>query len=82
MSVYSFDNDVFANLVFYGTLLLLKTAMMSHITSFFRMKNGSYCSAEDAKVAAPNNPEKQKRMLRPDESVERVRFVFCLCNSI
>ena len=32
-------------------------------------------SKEDAIMIAPNNPEKQKRLLQPHESVERVSFV-------
>ena len=74
-NIYSFDNVVFANLVFYGTLALLKVVIISPMTSLFRMKNGSYGSIEDAKLFAPNNPEKQKRLLRPNETIERVSYL-------
>lgn len=74
-NLYSFDNEVFAGFVFYGTLVLIKTVLMSLTTSFTRIKNRSFCSIEDAKVAAPNNPEKQKLLLRRNESVERVSLL-------
>ena len=74
-NIYSFDNVVFANLVFYGTLALLKVVIISPMTSLFRMKNSSYGSIEDAKLFAPNNPEKQKRLLRPNETIERVSYL-------
>ena len=70
--VYTLDNEVFMNFIFYGTLILIKTVIMSNVTSFFRVKNNAYCSVEDAKIAAPNSPEKQKQFLRRNEDVERV----------
>ena len=71
-SSYSLDNEVFASLLIYSALLILKTMLLIPVTIYYRMTKGSLPSLEDAKSFAPNNPEKQKQLLRPDESVERV----------
>ena len=73
--IFSLDNDVFASFVFYGSLALGKTLLMSSLTGIYRNLFKSMISKEDAIMIAPNNPEKQKRLLQPHESVERVSFV-------
>ena len=78
-SAYSSENEVFANLVFYGTVILIKVAMMSNLTSFYRLKDNSYASIEDAQMVAPNDLEKRKKMLRRHDHIERVR-VFAACS--
>ena len=72
-SPYTFENEVFSNLVFYSTLVLLKTALMTLLTSYNRIRTGSFVSVEDVQIAAPNDPDKQKKMLRKNDDVERVR---------
>ena len=77
-SPYVFDNELFTSFMYYATLLLVKTMIMTSLTSWFRVARESFCSIEDARVAAPNDLEKQKRLLLPSEDVERVRIVvFC-----
>ena len=75
-SIFSLENDVFASLVFYGSLTIGKTMLMSLVTGAYRQKYKNMISIEDAKAMAPNNPEKQKRILQPNEAVERVRSCF------
>ena len=71
-SSYSLDNEVFASLLIYSALLIFKTVLLIPLTSYYRIIKGSLPSLEDAKFFAPNNPDKQKQLLRPDESVQRV----------
>ena len=75
MSLFHLGNEVFSNFAFYGALVLGKTTLMSLVTSFYRTKTKSMTSIEDAKWLEPNNKEKQKQMLVPNEDVERVRFL-------
>ncbi|CAK8689000.1 unnamed protein product [Clavelina lepadiformis] len=72
-SQYTLENEVFAGLVFYGSLALIKTVMMSMLTAYFRIRNESVPTLEDAKMMAPNDPDKQKVLLQPNQDVERVR---------
>jgi len=81
-NLYSFENEIFANLVFYGTLVLIKVMIMTTLTSIKRVKTKSYISVEDVQAAAPNNPEKQKKMLQKNDEVERVRAFFTLMTTI
>ena len=73
MNSYSFSNPAFGSLVVYGGLLLTKTALMTALTVYFRKKNKSVASPEDAKYYLPGKPERQKLLLQPKEEVERVR---------
>ena len=78
-SVYSFENEVFANFVFYGTMILIKVVVMSNITSFYRLKNDAHSSSEDLNYFVPNHSEKHKKMIGKDEDVERVsKIVFLI----
>lgn len=71
-SPYTLENDLVTGLVFYGALALIKTTMMSMWTAYFRFRNESVPSLEDAKMMAPNDPDKQKVLLQPNQDVERV----------
>ena len=73
MTLFDLGNEVFCNFVFYGSLALGKTTIMSMVTSYYRGKYKSLPSIEDAKWMEPNNKEKQIMMLKPNENVERVR---------
>jgi len=72
-SPFTMENEVFAGLVYYGTLLMLKVLLMAPLTAVFRFKNGSFGNAEDAAQQAGGDAEKLKKMLVPNEDVERVR---------
>ena len=72
-TVFNIKNEAFAGFVFYGALVMGKTIGMSLVTGAFRKIRGSLPTPEDAKVMAPNDKEKQKKLLQPDEKVERVR---------
>uniref|UniRef100_H2Y965 Microsomal glutathione S-transferase 1 n=1 Tax=Ciona savignyi TaxID=51511 RepID=H2Y965_CIOSA len=74
MSTFTLENEAFAGLVFYGGLCLAKTTAMSTVTAVYRFAKGSFPSAEDAKVLT-KDPEKRKRLLQPNEEVERTRSV-------
>jgi len=69
-SLLTLDNDVFAALVWYGSLLMLKVLLMAPLTAVFRFKNNSFGNPEDA---GSKDPEKIKKALVPNEDVERVR---------
>jgi len=75
MNAYSLENPAFASLLVYGSLLIFKTMLLIPITIYHRMTKGSVPSQEDAEHFSPNNKEKQKQLLRPNESVERVRIL-------
>ena len=74
MSKFGFDNDVVGSLILYGALLILKTMLMIPATIYFRLTRGAVPSREDALNMAPNDSEKQKLLLRPNEDVERVSW--------
>ena len=46
------------------------------LTIYQRLTKGTVPSLEDAKNFARNNPEKQKKLLRPNEDVERVIYFY------
>jgi len=83
MSVLTLENEAFKNFAYYGVLLLGKTLAMAIFTAVQRFTHHSFASPEDTKSLAGNDKEKQKAMLRPNESVERVsllvssRFLCC-----
>ena len=65
------NNEAFRHLMFYGTIAIGKTMLMSAVTGFYRFKSKSMISEEDAE-AMTKNKEKQKQILMPDPMVERV----------
>lgn len=69
-SLFTLENEVFAALVFYGALLMLKVLLMAPLTAVFRFKNKSFGNPEDCQT---KDPEKIKRALVPNDDVERVR---------
>ena len=73
MSLYSLDNQVFKNLVLYGSMAVAKMLVMSPLTAYFRMTRGSFSNLEDAMPGAKGDPEKLKRLLVSNDDVERVR---------
>ena len=73
-SLFTLSNDAFASLVLYGSLALSKTALMAFLTARARFRYQAARSPEDAKYSAPNNLEKQKMMMAPNETVERVGY--------
>lgn len=72
MSGLGFDNEAVGSLIVYGALLIVKVMLLIPVTIYYRLTRGSVPSAEDARNMAPNNPEKQKMLLRPNDDVERV----------
>ncbi|XP_076812383.1 microsomal glutathione S-transferase 1-like [Clavelina lepadiformis] len=73
-NLYTLENEVFSALIFYGTLVLIKTLLMAIWTSYYRTKHLSVWSREDAVMFAPNDPAKQKAMMAASHpQVERVR---------
>uniref|UniRef100_H2Y960 Microsomal glutathione S-transferase 1 n=1 Tax=Ciona savignyi TaxID=51511 RepID=H2Y960_CIOSA len=72
MSVFTLENEAFAGLVFYGALCLAKTTAMSMVTAFHRITKQSVPTEEDARMST-KDPEKIKRMLQPNDDVERSR---------
>ncbi|XP_076812386.1 microsomal glutathione S-transferase 1-like [Clavelina lepadiformis] len=72
-SPFTLQNKAFSGLVFYGSLALVKTAVMSEWTGYFRVKNRAFANLEDAKMFAGKDKDKQKESLRKDDQVERVR---------
>ena len=72
MEKFGFNNEACGSLILYGTLLILKTMLMIPATIYFRLTRGSVASPEDARLRAPNDSEKQKLLMRPNEDVERV----------
>ncbi|XP_046879094.1 microsomal glutathione S-transferase 1-like [Hypomesus transpacificus] len=65
------DNEVFLAFSTYATIVILKMMLMAPMTGFFRFKNKAFSNQEDLWLA--KNPEEKKKMLRPDDQVERVR---------
>ncbi|XP_039260542.1 microsomal glutathione S-transferase 1-like isoform X3 [Styela clava] len=74
MSVYSLENEAFVSLLKYGSIVLLKLVAMSPITSVYRGIYKSVASEEDAKLAEPNDKEKQKKLMAKNPGVERARL--------
>ena len=70
-SPFTLQNKAFSGLVFYGSLALVKTAVMSEWTGYFRVKNRAFANLEDAKMFAGKDKDKQKESLRKDDQVER-----------
>lgn len=74
MSLYSLENEAFASLVKYGSVVLLKMSLMIVPTAFRRFSGNSFATEEDLVAAGITDKEKIKRKLAtPDEEVERVR---------
>ena len=69
------ENEVFHGFVFYATLLLVKTFLMSLVTAFFRFTTKSFGNPEDAGPISADKDE-IKKMLVPNESVERVKLAY------
>ena len=76
MNPYSFENPTFGSLLVYGALLIFKTMLLVPLTIYQRLTKGTVPALEDAKNFARNNPEKQKKLLRPNEDVERVIYFY------
>nr|XP_039260540.1 microsomal glutathione S-transferase 1-like [Styela clava] len=74
-SLFVMENKVFSAYLFYCALILLKLLIMSPITITYRMLTNSFMNIEDtrAPVLGTRDPDKQKRALVPNESVNRVR---------
>ena len=75
-SLYTMDNEVFSNLMFYGTLLMIKVFLMAPLTSRYRSRSKTFANPEDVmfagSAARSKDPDKTKRMLVPNDDVERV----------
>ncbi|XP_067110416.1 microsomal glutathione S-transferase 1-like [Osmerus mordax] len=65
------DNEVFLAFSTYATIVILKMMLMAPMTGFFRLKNKAFSNQEDLWLA--KHPEEKKKMMRPDDQVERVR---------
>uniref|UniRef100_F6Z3Z5 Microsomal glutathione S-transferase 1 n=1 Tax=Ciona intestinalis TaxID=7719 RepID=F6Z3Z5_CIOIN len=72
MSAFTLENEAFSGLVFYGGLCLAKTAAMSMVTAYHRITKGAMPTEEDTRMMT-KDPEKMKKMLVPNDDVERVR---------
>ena len=70
-SLYTMDNEVFSNLMFYGTLLMIKVFLMAPLTGKYRYSSKTFANPEDA-AARSKDPDTIKRMLVPNDDVERV----------
>jgi len=64
-NLLNLSNPVFANYVFYGSIVSSKMIAMSFLTAAKRIKNGIFANPEDAKM--------YKKVVVTDEAVERVR---------
>jgi len=71
-SPYTTDNEVFNSLLFYITLLSIKVILMVIPTAYYRYTSKSFGNLEDAK-ARTSDPALIKKMLVPNDNVERVR---------
>ncbi|XP_026690223.2 microsomal glutathione S-transferase 1-like [Ciona intestinalis] len=72
MSAFTLENEAFSGLVFYGGLCLAKTAAMSVVTAYHRITKGAMPTEEDSRMLT-KDPEKRKKMLVPNDDVERSR---------
>ncbi|KAJ7987981.1 hypothetical protein DPEC_G00318890 [Dallia pectoralis] len=65
------DSEVFLAFSTYATIVILKMILMSPITSYFRFTRQAFANHEDISLALKN--EDQKKLIRVDPYVERVR---------
>ncbi|KAH9496440.1 Microsomal glutathione S-transferase 1 [Bulinus truncatus] len=66
------DNPVFRTFLGYAALVLLKTCLMSVITSMTRIKHKAFANEEDAKSFSSNKTSRQPQLIT-NSAVERIR---------
>lgn len=66
------DSEVFQAFTTYATLVVLKMLLMAPLTAYFRITRKAFVNLEDSS-AHGKTPEDQKKLLRLDPEVERVR---------
>ncbi|XP_041368245.1 microsomal glutathione S-transferase 1-like [Gigantopelta aegis] len=67
-SPFTTENPVFANFVFYATIVVLKMMLMSGITAAYRITNKVFINPEDASSFG-----KQTKLVTNNPGVERIR---------
>ncbi|MBN3307976.1 microsomal glutathione S-transferase 1 [Amia ocellicauda] len=66
------DSEVFLAFTSYATIVILKMLLMGPITAYFRFSRKVFANPEDVSLKS-KKLEDQKKMLRIDPDVERVR---------
>ncbi|KAL0964938.1 hypothetical protein UPYG_G00274670 [Umbra pygmaea] len=66
------DSEVFLAFSTYTTIVILKMMVMSPMTSYFRLTRKAFSNLEDTSLT-PSTDEEQKKLVRVDPDVERVR---------
>merc|ERR1712110_63947 len=73
MELLTLENETFALFVKCAAILGTNLLIKAPLTGIYRVAGNAFANPEDAMAASKGDAEKAKKMLVPNESVERIR---------